>query len=99
MPLGNLVAEAFGQAGRRAGDVVHEFIAGLGMPRSLAAVGVGPAVPILTTMKVDSSLKKYVAVLSQLFSLMKLKKRTQISSTHFFKFLKMDASLMRRAAL
>ena len=37
-----LVAEAFGQAGRRACDVVHEFIAGLGMPRSLAAVGVGP---------------------------------------------------------
>ena len=36
-----LVAEAFGQAGRRACDVVHEFIAGLGMPRSLAAVGVG----------------------------------------------------------
>lgn len=37
-----LVAEAFGQAGRRACDVVHEFIAGLGMPRSLGAVGVGP---------------------------------------------------------
>ncbi|MGE0420517.1 MAG: iron-containing alcohol dehydrogenase, partial [Acetobacteraceae bacterium] len=37
-----LVAAAFGQPSRRACDVVHDFIAGLGMPRSLAAVGVGP---------------------------------------------------------
>jgi len=37
-----MVADAFGQAGRPAWQVVHEFIAGLGMPRSLAAVGVLP---------------------------------------------------------
>ncbi|MGE0224850.1 MAG: iron-containing alcohol dehydrogenase [Acetobacteraceae bacterium] len=37
-----LVSEAFGQAGRPAADVVHEFIAGLGLPRSLSAVGVTP---------------------------------------------------------
>jgi maleylacetate reductase len=37
-----LVAEAFGQPGRPAWQVVHEFIAGLGLPRSLAEVGVTP---------------------------------------------------------
>ncbi len=37
-----LVAEAFGRAGEPAWRVVHEFIAGLGLPRSLAAVGVTP---------------------------------------------------------
>ncbi len=37
-----LVAEAFGQAGRRACDVVHDFVAGLGLPRTLAEVGVTP---------------------------------------------------------
>ena len=37
-----LVAEAMGQPGRPAADVLHEFIAGLGMPRTLAAVGVTP---------------------------------------------------------
>lgn len=36
-----MVAEAFGQAGRPAWQVLHEFIAGLGLPRSLAKVGVG----------------------------------------------------------
>ncbi|MCH9672179.1 MAG: iron-containing alcohol dehydrogenase [Gammaproteobacteria bacterium] len=35
-----LVSEAFGQPGRPAGDVVAEFIAALGMPRSLRDVGV-----------------------------------------------------------
>ena len=35
-----LVAEAFGRAGEPAWRVVHEFVAGLGLPRSLAAVGV-----------------------------------------------------------
>jgi maleylacetate reductase len=35
-----LVAEAMGHPGCRASDVLGEFIAGLGMPRSLAAVGV-----------------------------------------------------------
>lgn len=35
-----LVAEAMGHAGCRASDVLDAFIAGLGMPRSLAAVGV-----------------------------------------------------------
>jgi maleylacetate reductase len=35
-----LVAEAFGRAGEPAWRVVHEFIAGLGLPRSLAEVGV-----------------------------------------------------------
>ncbi len=37
-----LVSEAFGQAGRPAWEVVHEFVSGLGLPRSLSAVGVGP---------------------------------------------------------
>lgn len=37
-----LVAEALGRPGERPADVVHEFIAGLGLPRSLSAVGVGP---------------------------------------------------------
>jgi alcohol dehydrogenase class IV len=36
-----LVAAAMGKAGVDAGDVLDTFIAGLGMPRSLAAVGVG----------------------------------------------------------
>ncbi|MEQ9642663.1 MAG: iron-containing alcohol dehydrogenase [Alphaproteobacteria bacterium] len=36
-----LVAEAFGQPGAAAGEVVGSFIAGLGMPRTLADVGVG----------------------------------------------------------
>lgn len=36
-----IVAEAFGRPGEAAGDVVHGFIEGLGMPRSLSAVGVG----------------------------------------------------------
>lgn len=36
-----LVSEAFGQSGRAAGDVVDEFVAGLGLPRSLSAVDVG----------------------------------------------------------
>lgn len=35
-----LVSEAFGQPGRRASDVVHDFVAGLGLPRTLSAVGV-----------------------------------------------------------
>jgi maleylacetate reductase len=35
-----LVSEAFGRAGEPAWLVVHEFIAGLGLPRSLSAVGV-----------------------------------------------------------
>jgi maleylacetate reductase len=35
-----LVADAFGRAGEPAWRVVHEFIAGLGLPRSLAEVGV-----------------------------------------------------------
>ncbi len=37
-----LVAEAFGRAGESAWRVVHEFIAALDLPRSLAAVGVTP---------------------------------------------------------
>lgn len=37
-----IVAEAFGRPGEPAGDVLHGFIEGLGMPRSLSAVGVGP---------------------------------------------------------
>lgn len=37
-----LVAEAFGRAGELAWRVVHEFIAALDLPRSLAAVGVTP---------------------------------------------------------
>ena len=36
-----LVAAAFGQPGEDAGDVLDEFIAGLGLPRSLVAVGIG----------------------------------------------------------
>ena len=35
-----LVSEAFGRPGEPAWKVVHEFIAGLGLPRSLAEVGV-----------------------------------------------------------
>jgi maleylacetate reductase len=34
------VAEAFGRAGEPAWRVVHEFVAGLGLPRSLAEVSV-----------------------------------------------------------
>ena len=34
------VAEAMGHPGRAASEVLHEFIAGLGMPRTLSAVGV-----------------------------------------------------------
>ena len=37
-----LVAEAMGHTGRPAADILHEFIVGLGMPRTLSAVGVGP---------------------------------------------------------
>ena len=37
-----LVAEAMGQPGRDAGDVLDQFIRGLGLPRSLHEVGVGP---------------------------------------------------------
>ncbi|HKV00275.1 MAG TPA: iron-containing alcohol dehydrogenase [Vineibacter sp.] len=37
-----LVAAAMGQPGKDAGDVLDDFIAGLGMPRSLHAVKVGP---------------------------------------------------------
>jgi maleylacetate reductase len=37
-----LVATAMGHPGEEAGDVLDQFIAGLGMPRSLAAVGIGP---------------------------------------------------------
>jgi maleylacetate reductase len=37
-----MIAAAMGRPGARAADVVHEFIAGLGLPRTLAAVGVGP---------------------------------------------------------
>jgi maleylacetate reductase len=36
-----LVSMAMGQPGRDAGDVLDRFIAGLGMPRTLSAVGVG----------------------------------------------------------
>jgi alcohol dehydrogenase class IV len=36
-----LVSAAMGQPRRAAGDLLHELIAGLGMPRSLAAVGIG----------------------------------------------------------
>jgi maleylacetate reductase len=38
-----MVAAAFGQPNRPAWEVVHEFIASLGLPRTLAAVNVGPA--------------------------------------------------------
>jgi maleylacetate reductase len=37
-----LVAAAMGQAGKDAGDVLDDFIRGLGMPRSLREVKVGP---------------------------------------------------------
>jgi maleylacetate reductase len=37
-----LIAAAMGQPGAEAADVLHEFIAGLGMPRSLSAVKIGP---------------------------------------------------------
>ena len=37
-----IIAEALGQPGAAAGDVLHELIDGLGLPRSLSAVGVGP---------------------------------------------------------
>lgn len=37
-----LVAEAMGQPAGDAGDALDEFIGGLGMPRSLAAVKIGP---------------------------------------------------------
>jgi maleylacetate reductase len=36
-----LVATAMDQPGKEAGDVLDKFIAGLGMPRSLGAVGIG----------------------------------------------------------
>jgi len=38
-----LVAAAMGRPGEDAGDVLDAFIGGLGLPRSLAAVGVGAA--------------------------------------------------------
>jgi maleylacetate reductase len=37
-----LVSEAMGRPGENAGDVLDEFIRGLGLPRSLHEVGVGP---------------------------------------------------------
>jgi alcohol dehydrogenase class IV len=37
-----LVSAAVGHVGEDAGDVLDRFIAGLGMPRSLASVGIGP---------------------------------------------------------
>jgi maleylacetate reductase len=37
-----LVSAAMGQAGEDAGDVLDQFIRGLGLPRSLHEVGVGP---------------------------------------------------------
>ena len=37
-----MVAAALGHPGAEAGDVLDAFIAGLGMPRSLGAVGIGP---------------------------------------------------------
>jgi maleylacetate reductase len=37
-----LVTAAMGHSGEDAGDVLDAFIAGLGMPRSLGAVKVGP---------------------------------------------------------
>ena len=37
-----LVAAAMGHPGEDAGDVLDAFIAALGMPRSLGAVGIGP---------------------------------------------------------
>jgi maleylacetate reductase len=38
----DLVAEALGKPGADAGDLLHAFIAGLGLPRSLREVDVGP---------------------------------------------------------
>jgi maleylacetate reductase len=38
----NLISIAMGAPGRDAGDVLHDFIESLGMPRSLSAVGVTP---------------------------------------------------------
>jgi maleylacetate reductase len=38
----DLVSSAMGRAGENAGDVLDRFIGGLGMPRSLGAVGIGP---------------------------------------------------------
>ena len=37
-----MVAAAMGRPGEDAGDLLHAFIAGLGMPRSLSAVKIGP---------------------------------------------------------
>ena len=37
-----MVSEAMGEPGRDAGDALDAFIGGLGMPRSLGAVKVGP---------------------------------------------------------
>ncbi|MCB4825085.1 iron-containing alcohol dehydrogenase [Roseicella aerolata] len=37
-----LVAAAMGEPGKQAGDLLDAFIAGLGMPRSLSAVKIGP---------------------------------------------------------
>ncbi|MEC9347942.1 MAG: iron-containing alcohol dehydrogenase [Pseudomonadota bacterium] len=37
-----VVAEAFGRPGADASEVVGDFVAGLGLPRSLSEVGVGP---------------------------------------------------------
>jgi maleylacetate reductase len=36
-----LISEAMGQPGRAAGDVISDFISDLGMPTTLASVGVG----------------------------------------------------------
>jgi maleylacetate reductase len=37
-----LVAAAMGRPGADAGEALHDLIAGLGMPRSLSAVKIGP---------------------------------------------------------
>jgi maleylacetate reductase len=37
-----MAAAAMGQPGADAGDLLDALIAGLGMPRSLSAVGIGP---------------------------------------------------------
>jgi maleylacetate reductase len=37
-----MVSEAFGRPGEPAWKVVHEFVAGMDLPRTLSAVGVGP---------------------------------------------------------
>ena len=42
MPTSRLVAAAMGHPGEEAGDVLDAFIRGLGMPRSLGDVKVGP---------------------------------------------------------